>query len=105
MLTGLELHHEGYAHSAETWLNNKLVGGLYGIRLGNIFFGESMFSHHSNASKFALHQLCAVIKTEQVPLIDCQIYTEHLESLGARMIPGRICRYLKTANFLSLAAA
>ena len=83
----IELHHEGYAHSAETWLNNKLVGGLYGIRLGNIFFGESMFSHHSNASKFAFINYVQQLKTEQVPLIDCQIYTEHLESLGARMIP------------------
>lgn len=83
----IELHSEGYAHSAEAWLNDKLVGGLYGIRLGNIFFGESMFSHHSNASKFAFINYVQQLKAENVQLIDCQVYTEHLESLGARMIP------------------
>ena len=81
------LHLAGYAHSAEAYQNGQLVGGLYGIRLGKVFFGESMFSKASNASKYAfiryVHQLIA----EGVELIDCQVYTEHLESLGARMIP------------------
>jgi leucyl/phenylalanyl-tRNA--protein transferase len=82
-----DLHNKGFAHSAEAWLNNELVGGLYGIRLGNIFFGESMFSKVSNASKFAFIAYVEQMKKEGVRLIDCQVYTEHLESLGARMIP------------------
>ena len=81
-----ELHNAGYAHSAEAWLNGELVGGLYGIRLANIFFGESMFSNVSNASKFAFIKYIEQLKTEGLQLIDCQVYTEHLESLGARMI-------------------
>lgn len=81
------MHKLGYAHSAEAWQDGKLVGGLYGIRLGNIFFGESMFSHMSNASKYALIKYVEMLKSEGVVLIDCQVYTEHLESLGARMIP------------------
>ena len=85
--TYTELHHQGYAHSAEAWQNGKLVGGLYGIRMGGVFFGESMFSHVSNASKFAFSRYVQQLKTEGVRLIDCQVYTSHLESLGARMIP------------------
>lgn len=81
------MHKLGYAHSAEAWQDGKLVGGLYGIRLGNIFFGESMFSHMSNASKYAFIKYVEILKSEGVVLIDCQVYTEHLESLGARMIP------------------
>ncbi|HSB93861.1 MAG TPA: leucyl/phenylalanyl-tRNA--protein transferase [Flavitalea sp.] len=81
------LHRLGYAHSAEAWLNDKLVGGLYGIRLGKVFFGESMFSHESNASKFAFISYVRQLSKEGVKLIDCQVYTSHLESLGARMIP------------------
>lgn len=86
----ITLHKLGYAHSAEAWRDGELVGGLYGIRLGNIFFGESMFSHVSNASKFAFMQLVNQLKTEGVVLIDCQVYTEHLESLGAEMIARNI---------------
>jgi leucyl/phenylalanyl-tRNA--protein transferase len=82
-----KLHELGYAHCAEAWMNNVLVGGLYGIRMGNLFFGESMFSRESNASKFAFIQYVQQLKTEGVKLIDCQVYTPHLESLGARMIP------------------
>jgi leucyl/phenylalanyl-tRNA--protein transferase len=82
-----ELHRRGYAHSAEAWNDGKLVGGLYGLRLGNIFFGESMFSRVSNASKFAFIKYVELLKKEGVHLIDCQVYTEHLESLGARMVP------------------
>ncbi len=82
-----KLHFLGHAHCAETWLNGELVGGLYGIRLGNVFFGESMFSKTSNASKFAFILYVALLKKEGVQLIDCQVYTSHLESLGAGMIP------------------
>ena len=80
------LHNLGYALSAETWKNNKLVGGLYGVKMGNIFFGESMFSLSPNASKVAFIQLVQHLKNEGVKLIDCQVYTTHLESLGAKMI-------------------
>lgn len=82
----IRLHELGYAHSAEAWNNNELVGGVYGVRLGNIFFGESMFSRQTNASKFALARYVEQLKQEGVVLIDCQVYTPHLESLGARMI-------------------
>ncbi|HEY4874151.1 MAG TPA: leucyl/phenylalanyl-tRNA--protein transferase [Puia sp.] len=80
------LHKSGYAHSAEAWLNNELVGGLYGIRLGKVFFGESMFSKTANASKFAFIKYVHTLLLEKIKIIDCQVYTEHLESLGARMI-------------------
>lgn len=81
-----ELHELGYAHSAEAWMNGELAGGLYGIRLGNVFFGESMFSKVSNASKFAFINYVHQLQKEKVTLIDCQVYTAHLESLGAKMI-------------------
>jgi leucyl/phenylalanyl-tRNA--protein transferase len=81
-----DLYHAGYAHSAEVRMNGELVGGLYGIRLGKMFYGESMFSRHSNASKYAFIQYVELLKSEGVELIDCQVYTTHLESLGARMI-------------------
>ena len=81
-----KLHEQGYAHSAEAWSNGQLVGGLYGIKLGNIFFGESMFSLQSNASKFAFINYVQLLQKENVELIDCQLHTNHLESLGARMI-------------------
>ncbi len=80
------LHNRGYAVSAEAYQNNKLVGGLYGIRMGNIFFGESMFSYASNASKFAFISFVKQLQHEGVVLIDSQVYTPHLESLGAKMI-------------------
>jgi leucyl/phenylalanyl-tRNA--protein transferase len=78
-----KLHTEGHAHSVEVWQGDKLVGGLYGVHAGDVFCGESMFSHVSNASKTALIWLC---NTGRYKLIDCQVYTEHLESMGARMI-------------------
>jgi len=81
------LHQLGYAHSAETWQDGELIGGLYGIRLGNLFFGESMFSLKPNASKFAFINYVRQLQKENVQLIDCQLHTNHLESLGARMIP------------------
>ncbi|HMI77533.1 MAG TPA: leucyl/phenylalanyl-tRNA--protein transferase [Ferruginibacter sp.] len=80
------LHEQGYAHSAETWLDGKLVGGLYGIKLDNIFFGESMFSIEKNASKFAFIKYVQLLQKENLQLVDCQVYTGHLESLGAGMI-------------------
>jgi leucyl/phenylalanyl-tRNA--protein transferase len=82
-----ELHRLGHAHSAETWQDGVLVGGLYGIRMGPVFFGESMFSHVSNASKFAFISYVEQLRADGVELIDCQVYTAYLESLGARMIP------------------
>jgi len=81
------LHRLGFAHSAEVWENDELVGGLYGVRLGKVFFGESMFSKVSNASKYAFISYMQQLQLEGVELIDCQVYTEHLESLGAHMIP------------------
>jgi leucyl/phenylalanyl-tRNA--protein transferase len=81
------LHELGYAHSAEVWREGKLAGGLYGIRMGNVFFGESMFSLESNASRFAFIRYVQQLKEEAVKLVDCQVYTEYLESLGAVMIP------------------
>jgi len=83
----IQLHKMGVAHSAEAWLNDKLVGGLYGIRMGPFFFGESMFSKESNASKFAFISYVQQLQKEGVILIDCQVHTDHLESLGAEMIP------------------
>jgi len=84
------LHNLGYAHSAEAWLNGELVGGLYGIKLGSVFFGESMFSKRSNASKYAFIKYIEVLRLLHVKMVDCQVYTQHLESLGARMIKRRI---------------
>lgn len=81
-----KLHELGYAHSAEAWKDGKLVGGLYGIRLGNMFFGESMFSNVSNASKYAFIKYVQWLQQDGVELVDCQVYTEHLESLGAAMM-------------------
>jgi leucyl/phenylalanyl-tRNA--protein transferase len=82
----IRMHELGWAISAEAWANNELAGGLYGIKLGNIFFGESMFSKETNASKWAFIKLAEQLKSNGIKLIDCQVYTEHLESLGARMI-------------------
>jgi leucyl/phenylalanyl-tRNA--protein transferase len=81
----IRLHEAGYAHSAEAWQDGELVGGLYGIRMGRVFFGESMFSKVSNASKYAFICYVQQLQTEGIQLIDCQVYTEHLESLGAGM--------------------
>jgi leucyl/phenylalanyl-tRNA--protein transferase len=81
-----QLHEQGYAHSVEVWLDGTLVGGLYGIALGKIFFGESMFAKASNASKVALATLCTQLEAWDFQLIDCQFSTEHLLSLGAKEI-------------------
>jgi leucyl/phenylalanyl-tRNA--protein transferase len=82
----LKLHEEGVAHSYEVWENDTLVGGLYGIDLGQVFCGESMFSLVSNASKFAFISLAEELISKEYKLIDCQVYTAHLESLGAEEI-------------------
>jgi leucyl/phenylalanyl-tRNA--protein transferase len=78
-----ELHRRHHAHSIECWQDGKLVGGLYGVRLGRAFFGESMFSRVSNASKVALAHLVARMKSGGFALLDCQFMTDHLASLGA----------------------
>ena len=90
------LHHEKYAMSIETWQNNQLVGGLYGVHLGKVFFGESMFSIVSNASKVAFVFLCSL----DFVLIDCQMHTQHLESMGAVFIPRTLfLKYLQQYCF------
>ena len=80
------LHELGFAHSVETWLGDKLVGGLYGLAIGKMFYGESMFSHATDASKIALAHLCRHLAAQHFGLIDCQMNTPHLASLGAREI-------------------
>lgn len=92
------LHELGYAHSAEAWQDGQLVGGLYGIRLGNIFFGESMFSLKPNASKFAFINYVQQLQKENVQLIDCQLHTNHLQSLGARMMERKVFEKLLADN-------
>lgn len=81
------LHRLGYAHSVETWLNGELVGGLYGVSIGRMFYGESMFCRVSNASKVALAHLCAQLTRWEFGMMDCQMETSHLASLGAHPIP------------------
>ena len=80
------LHKAGFARSYEAWNGNTLAGGLYGIKMGKVFFGESMFSHQSNASKAAFIWAVDHLLDEGTVIIDCQVYTQHLESLGARFI-------------------
>src|SRR5258706_2391487 len=81
------LHDLGFAHSVESWQDGELVGGLYGISLGRVFFGESMFAHTPDASKVALVRLVERLRAQGCDLIDCQQATPHLASLGAREIP------------------
>ena len=85
----LRLHRAGYAHSFETWRGEELAGGLYGVAIGRMFFGESMFSRTADASKVALVALVGELRERQFPLIDCQVHTPLLASLGAREIPRR----------------
>ena len=82
----IELHNLGFAHSVEVWENEELVGGLYGVLVGKVFCGESMFSKVSNSSKAALIYL---IQNFELELVDCQIYSEHLETLGAKLIDAK----------------
>jgi leucyl/phenylalanyl-tRNA--protein transferase len=81
-----QLYKLGYGHSVEVWHEGNLVGGLYGVSLGKIFFGESMFSKMSNASKYGFITITKILEEKGFKLIDCQVYTEHLESLGAEFI-------------------
>lgn len=92
----IKLHKAGYSHSVEVWENNTLVGGLYGVVVNNVFCGESMFSKVSNASKAALIWLC---KNKEFIMIDCQVHTKHLESLGAELISRQ--EYLTYLNKIS----
>jgi len=85
--TMITLHKQGLAKSVEVWQENKLVGGLYGLDFGTLFCGESMFSIVSNASKIAFISLAQDLATKKYPIIDCQVYNEHLASLGAVEIP------------------
>lgn len=82
-----KLHKLGYAHSVEVWHNTELVGGLYGISLGKVFYGESMFSLMSDASKFALKYLSETLLKNDYKIIDCQVESAHLLSLGAQLLP------------------
>jgi leucyl/phenylalanyl-tRNA---protein transferase len=94
----ISLHQAGYAHSVESWYDEKLAGGLYGIALGRAFFGESMFTKRNNASKIAFVKLIEQLRNLGFEFIDCQVSTEHLKSLGAREIPrSEFLRLLKKA--------
>lgn len=90
------LHEMGYAHSFEAWQDGQLVGGLYGLSLGRAFFGESMFSLVTDASKVAFYHLHAFAQCHAFHFIDCQLHTDHLESLGARQVPREA--YIKALN-------
>ena len=83
----IQLHELGYAHSVETWLDGQLAGGLYGIAIGKMFYGESMFAHATDTSKIALAHLACFLDEHGFGMIDCQMNTSHLSSLGAREIP------------------
>jgi len=92
----INLHKSGYAHSVECWHNKELVGGLYGIAMGKIFFGESMFSRMSNTSKITLVHLAKRLEEMNFQLIDCQISSKHLQTLGAELITrNQFTKFLK----------
>jgi leucyl/phenylalanyl-tRNA--protein transferase len=86
----IDLHRQGHAHSVEAWSDGKLAGGLYGIAIGRMFFGESMFARESDASKVALMRLISLLTRLDMPLIDCQQETAHLTRFGARPIPRQV---------------
>lgn len=88
----IQLHHLGIAHSVECWQEDKLVGGLYGLAMGKLFFGESMFHRATDASKVAFAYLCRLCLDHGYPLIDCQIENSHLTSLGATNLPREVFR-------------
>ena len=96
------LNRLGYAHSVECWDDGQLVGGLYGIALGEVFFGESMFSFSTNSSKFALIQLVDFLKKNNYRLIDCQMKTDHLVSMGARELDGKDFQRLLSRHIHSI---
>lgn len=98
ILAYIKLHHLGYAHSVESWHEGELVGGLYGVALGGVFFGESMFTKMSNASKVAFVKTVQRLKSQGYIIIDCQVVTKHLMNMGARTIPrSQFLRILKIA--------
>ncbi|WP_319526058.1 leucyl/phenylalanyl-tRNA--protein transferase [uncultured Desulfosarcina sp.] len=86
----IELHRQGYAHSVEAWQDGKLVGGLYGVAIGRAFFGESMFSRVSNASKVAFASLVETLQKNNFTIIDCQVRTDHLMRFGAREVSRKV---------------
>ena len=91
-----DLHAAGFAHSVECWLDGELAGGLYGVSIGRIFFGESMFTQVTDASKIAFVALARQLERWHFPLVDCQVYTSHLASLGASFMPRqRFCALLQ----------
>lgn len=93
----IQMHELGHAHSVETWSDDELVGGLYGIALGRVFFGESMFSRRTDASKVALAHLARYLESANCAVIDCQMTTAHLLSLGAQEVPrADFCTQLAT---------
>ncbi len=94
----IEIHRLGFAHSVEVFEEGELVGGLYGISIGKLFFGDSMFSLVSNASKIGFIHLCKMMEKNGFDLLDCQVYNEHLASLGAYTIPRDIFINLVEAN-------
>ena len=92
----IRLNQHGYAHSLECWENGELAGGLYGVAIGGMFFGESMFSRRDDASKIAMYTLSRAARAWGIPMIDCQVANPHLARLGAREIPRReFCRLLR----------
>jgi leucyl/phenylalanyl-tRNA--protein transferase len=97
MIEAYQHQHElGLAHSVEVWQDEKLVGGLYGVAIGAVFFGESMFSRVPDSSKIALVHLSQTLRAWGYKMIDCQVYTQHLASLGAEEIPRQtFCHYLE----------
>ena len=101
----VELHRQNYAHSIEVWQGEDLVGGLYGLALGSVFFGESMFSRKSNASKVALVGLCQHLINHDIKVIDCQVASDHLFSMGAKEIPREhFLQYLTQINSVAKTA-
>jgi leucyl/phenylalanyl-tRNA--protein transferase len=97
------LHRLGWAHSFETWVDGELVGGLYGVAIGRVFFGESMFARVTDASKVALVRMVRFLEQRGFELIDCQVASAHIASLGARSIPRReflalLARYCNPAG-------
>jgi leucyl/phenylalanyl-tRNA--protein transferase len=82
-----DLHYQGYAHSVEVWRDKELIGGAYGVAVGAVFCGESMFSHVANSSKIALTYLCKQLINLEFKILDCQLETDHLLSMGAQLLP------------------
>ncbi|HMS97576.1 MAG TPA: leucyl/phenylalanyl-tRNA--protein transferase [Saprospiraceae bacterium] len=95
-----QMFQQGHAHSVEVWQGDKLVGGLYGIAVGRVFTGESMFSHESNASRFAMISLAKFLEKHNFSLIDCQVYNPYLTSFGGQEIPAQVFFEHMKHNFL-----